>query len=129
MGEFRTRPPSLERVLHDSRFFGILTPMNAVLKVYAKNPDFVGRDIADEFILVPIRQHLRTSNSIYVLNQTGAGFWRLLDGKRPVTEIVRCLSEEFEASEDQLARDLAPLIDDLVGIQAVSEASLANTQS
>ncbi len=96
-------------------------------KIFSPNPDFVGRDIADEFILVPIRQHLRTSNSIYVLNQTGASFWRSLDGKRSVSQVIRMLSEEFETSEAQLAQDLEPLIQDLISIQALSESSFANT--
>ena len=32
--------------------------------VYAKNPDYVQRDVAGECILVPIRRNLTESNSI-----------------------------------------------------------------
>jgi len=40
--------------------------------VYSKNPEIVFRRIADEFILVPIRQKAVDLKSIYTLNETAA---------------------------------------------------------
>ena len=95
--------------------------MNLVDKIYIKNPDFVAREVADEFILVPIRKNLKSSNSIYVLNQTGRTFWCSLDGKKPLSNILRDLSNEFEVTEEQLEKDFLLIMEDLLSIQAIEE--------
>lgn len=92
-------------------------------KIYVKNPDFIARQVADEFILIPVRNHLNSSKHLYVLNPTGATFWRSLDGKQSVSSIVHELSNEFDVTEEQLGKDLAVLIEDLLSIQAVEEVS------
>ena len=95
--------------------------MNLVDKIYAKNPDFVAREVADEFILIPIRKNLKSTNSIYVLNQTGRIFWRSLDGKKSFPDILRDLSNEFEVTQEQLEKDFTLILEDLLSIQAIEE--------
>ena len=70
--------------------FAILRPMN-LTAVYAKNPQYIQRDVAGECILVPIRRNLTESNSIYVLNETGAALWQRIDGTRS----LRTITDEF----------------------------------
>ena len=90
--------------------------------IYAKNTDFVQRDVAGECILVPIRPKLSDVNSLYVLNETGPAVWRRIDGNRSMSEIVAELSAEFDVARDQLERDLESLFDDLLEIRAIEEA-------
>lgn len=65
-------------------------------KVYKKNDSFVFRKIADEYILVPIRQNVGDLESIYTLNEVAARIWELIDGKMKVEGIKEKLIEEFE---------------------------------
>ena len=88
---------------------------------FAKNPDIIGREVAGEYLLIPIRRHLKESNSIYVLNETGASFWRRIDGKQNFGNILSQLAEEYEVSVEQLQNDLASLIEDLITIKAIEE--------
>lgn len=90
--------------------------------IYAKNPDFVQRDVAGECILVPMRRKLSDVSSLYVLNETGAAVWRRIDGTRSTSKIVAELSAEFDVARDQLERDLRSLLDDLLEIRAIEEA-------
>ena len=90
-------------------------------KIYAKNPDFVAREVADEFILVPVRKNLKSSNSLYVLNQTGATFWRSLDGRRSMAEVTQNLFAQFDVTPEQLEKDLRVLLEDLLTIEAIAE--------
>ncbi len=99
--------------------------MNAAT-VYAKNPDYVQRDVAGECILVPIRRNLTDANSIYVLNETGAALWNRIDGKRSVRTIAEEFSQEYDVTEEQLRRDVATLLADLLSIQAIHEVSVAD---
>ena len=79
-------------------------------KIYAKNPDFVHREVAGESILVPIRRQLSDVNSLYVLNETGAAVWRRIDGTRSILAILNELSNEYDVTEAQCAHDLLSFV-------------------
>ena len=46
----------------------------------------MARQIAGEYILVPIRQSAGEVESIYTLNEVGTRIWELLDGQRSLLE-------------------------------------------
>ena len=90
-------------------------------KVYTHSPDFVHRNVAGEFLLIPIRHRLNEVNSLYVLNETGAAFWGLIDGKRSVQEILKDLADDYDVAVEQLEKDFASLIEDLLSIRALHD--------
>ena len=94
--------------------------------VYTKNPDYVQRDVAGECILVPIRRTLTETNSIYVLNETGAAFWNRIDGKQSVRAITDDFFREYDVTVEQLHRDLETLLTDLLSIQAIDVVSVTD---
>ncbi len=81
-----------------------------VEKVYAKNPDVVFRKIADEFILVPVRQKVVDLKSIYTLNETAAFIWELIDGKNSVSCIKSKVAEAFEGENAQFDSDISEIL-------------------
>ncbi|MGH7182041.1 MAG: PqqD family protein [Nitrospiraceae bacterium] len=91
--------------------------------IYSKHPDYVQRDVAGECILVPIRRTLAEANSIYVLNETGAALWNRIDGRRMAQDIATDFCGEYEVEPDQLAKDFASLLDDLLSIRAIEEVT------
>ncbi|MBI5873381.1 MAG: PqqD family protein [Candidatus Omnitrophica bacterium] len=74
--------------------------------IYSKNPDVVFRQIADEFILVPIRQKVVDLKSIYTLNEIAAFIWQQIDGKNDFQAIRQRLLDAFEADPAQATGDL-----------------------
>ncbi|BFU90250.1 MAG: hypothetical protein NTAFB01_14370 [Nitrospira sp.] len=94
--------------------------------VYTKNPDYVQRDVAGECILVPIRRTLTESNSIYVLNETGAALWGRIDGTRSVHTISDEFVREYDVTVEQLHQDFHTLLIDLLSIHAVNEVTVAD---
>ena len=88
-------------------------------KIYIKNPDFVQREIAGEFILIPIKRNLKDANNLFVLNEMGAQVWKRIDGTASVQKISQNLLEEFETSPEILEKDLKTLLTDLESIQAI----------
>jgi hypothetical protein len=93
-------------------------------KVYAHSQDFVHRQVAGEFLLIPIRRHLTEVNALYVLNETGAAFWRRIDGKRSVREILNDLAEDYDVTGERLEKDFDALISDLLDIRAIDEVDV-----
>lgn len=93
--------------------------MNYLDKVYNKSDSIVSRKIADEFILVPIRQNVGDLESIYTLNETGARIWELIDGKIKVEEIKEKLIEEFEVTPEEVEKDIIEHLMQLEEIKAI----------
>ncbi len=101
------------------------SPMNPAV-IYSKNPDYVQRDVAGECILVPIRRTLTESNSIYVLNETGAALWNRIDGARSVQTIADEFVHEYDVSVERLRQDFETLLADLLSIHAIEEVAVAD---
>lgn len=91
-------------------------------KIYARNQDFVQREVAGEFLLIPLQRRLTDTNSLYVLNETAAALWRAFDGQRTLREIMDEFSLAYEVPRERLEQDVATLVDDLLSIHALIEA-------
>ncbi|MGE5196890.1 MAG: PqqD family protein [Deltaproteobacteria bacterium] len=90
-------------------------------KVYAKNPDIVFRQIADEAILVPVKNKVRDLESIYTLNPVAARIWELIDGVRKTDEIRDIIVNEFEVSTEGAEKDLGEFLETLSGTGGIKE--------
>ncbi len=95
--------------------------MDFLEKVHDKSDSIVSRRIADEFILVPIRQNVGDLESIYTLNETAARIWELIDGKIKVGEIKEKMVEEFEVTPEEAEKDLMEHLQQLEEIKAIIE--------
>ncbi len=95
--------------------------MSFLDKVYKKSDSIVFRKIADEFILVPIRQNVGDLESISTLNEVAARIWELIDGKMKVREIKDKIIEEFEVTPQRAQKDLIEYLQQLEGIEAIIE--------
>jgi CTP synthase (UTP-ammonia lyase) len=93
--------------------------MDFLNKVYKKSDTVVYRKIADEFILVPIRQTVGDLESIYTLNEVAARIWELIDGKKKVGEIKEKIVEEFRVTPEEAEKDLLEHLQQLEGIKAI----------
>jgi len=87
--------------------------------VVRKNPNIVRRDIGDETVLVPVLKTNREMNCIYTLNRTAARVWDMFDGKTSLSAIKTKLLHEFDASPEEMDRELANLLKDLDEAKAI----------
>lgn len=93
--------------------------MNFLDKAYKKSDSIVSRKIADEFILVPIRQNVGDLESIYTLNEVGARIWELIDGKMEVREIKEKIVGEFEVTPEKAEKDIILYLQQLEKAKAI----------
>lgn len=90
------------------------------MKQYFKDESMVGRKIADEMILVPVKQNVAEINSIYSLNELGARIWELLDEHAALAAIVSVITREYKVEEKQAEADIHEFLGHLVEIGAIS---------
>ena len=86
---------------------------------YARNPDFIFREIAGEMILVPVRAIDGPKGSVFTLNEVGAAIWNLLDGEKTVRHIMDGIVERFEVGPEQAETDVRDFITRLETVRAV----------
>lgn len=76
-------------------------------------PGFVTRRIAGETIVVPVSSHVGDLDSIYTFNEVGSRVWTLLEQPASVETIAAVLADEYEAPAEQIAADVAELLEAL----------------
>jgi hypothetical protein len=90
--------------------------------VYSKNPDVIFRKIADEFILVPIRQKAVDLKCVYTLNDVAAFIWESIDNARSVPQISDKVVEQFEVDARQAQSDVNEIISQWEALSLVRKA-------
>jgi len=91
-------------------------------KYYEKNDTMVGRQIADEFILVPVKQGVGHLDCMYVLNDVGRRIWELLDnGSTTIEKIATVIVREYEVEIPQAEADTLEFLEQMKEIGAVME--------
>jgi hypothetical protein len=74
---------------------------------------FVTRRIAGETIIVPVSSRVGDLDAIYTLNEVGSRIWGLLESPTSVDDMVAALCQEYDAPPDQIAHDVADLLQEL----------------
>jgi hypothetical protein len=93
---------------------------------YERDPSVVAREIAGEQLLVPIRKQAADMAAIYVLNETGARIWALMDGHRSLSDVSDILAQEYDVQPEMARADVAELVGRLqeLGMLKVVERGL-----
>lgn len=82
--------------------------------VYVPSENVVAREVAGEFIIVPIASGIGDSeDELFSLNETGKAIWDKLYGKRSLRDVVKDLSVDFEGSLEVIERDVVGLVEEL----------------
>ena len=89
--------------------------------VYTRSDDVVFRKIADEFILVPVRQKVVDLKSVYTLNEVGAFIWERVDGNRTVGDVQALVLEAFDADTAAVAADTMEIISQWESLGLISK--------
>lgn len=72
--------------------------------------DFILREIAGEYILVPVGKTALSFNGLITINEVGELIWSMLQEEKSVTEIVNTILDEYEIDEDTALADVNEFI-------------------
>jgi hypothetical protein len=82
---------------------------------YGISEDVVAREIEGELIIVPLVAGIGDlEDELFTLNDTGRAIWNRLDGRCPLQEVVRELSDEYQAEPGQITTDVLGLVGELL---------------
>jgi hypothetical protein len=79
------------------------------------NPNMVFREEADDCALL----FDPDSGSVKVFNPTASAIWKLLDGKRTLSEVIGVLREEFEDMDAKAEEQVLKLVEELYQVGAI----------
>lgn len=88
--------------------------------VLRKNPNMVTRVIDGETILMPIYKTSDEINCIYTLNKVASRIWELIDGKITLPNLKKQILNEFDATSDEVDKEMGGFLKDLKEIRAIS---------
>ena len=94
--------------------------MEILSRRYRKSPDLVFRQIAGEFVLVPIRHDVADLEAVYTLGGAGVRIWELLDGERDGHAILSQIVQEYDVAVDEARADLLQFLGDLEAVQGIA---------
>ncbi len=93
-------------------------------RVCAPSADIVAREIEGEIVIIPLVAGIGDlEDELYTLNETGKAIWKSLDGKKTLGVIAKELASEFDAPIEEIERDVAGLVDELIRRKMLVEVS------
>ena len=69
--------------------------------------ELIKREIAGDFILVPVGKSTLDSNGLFALNELGAFIWDILPDVAAEEEIVSRILDEYDVDRETAAKDVA----------------------
>jgi hypothetical protein len=84
-------------------------------RIYIPSMDIVAREIEGEIVIIPLVSGIGDmEDELYTLNESAREIWKRLDGKKTLGDIAVELISEFEGSPEEIERDVACLVNELV---------------
>lgn len=80
---------------------------------------FMLREVANNFIVVPVGKASEKFRGLITLNSTGAFLWRNLEQETTKEELVKKLLEEYEVDKFQAEKDVNTYIEKLTGADLI----------
>ena len=83
--------------------------------IYSISEDVVSREIEGEILIVPLVSGIGDmEDELFNLNESGKAIWQRLDGQKNLKEVVKELSEEFEAPKEEIEQDVRGFMEELL---------------
>lgn len=82
-------------------------------KIYAIKGTYVIREIAGEYLAVPISNEAGADANIVILNPVSQIIWERLEAGATFDEILEAVTSEFEVSSEEATADIKDFLDGL----------------
>lgn len=90
-------------------------------KKYRVNSDYLLREIAGKYAIIPVGTACQISNAVMVPNDTAAFLWNAFQQPRTISEVVAQALEEYEAAEDTIQNSALNFVHDTLRYALLEE--------
>lgn len=73
----------------------------------------IKRNIAGDYILIPVGKTVLSTTGMFVLNELGAYIWDLLPQINSEEEILEAVLKEYDATTEEARQDISEFLDQL----------------
>ena len=88
---------------------------------YQANPDFLMREIGQDFLLVPVNHTGVFENSMLSLNESCGFLWKFFQTPHTVQEAIEEVKQNFSGDEETIAADVQAFIREYVKFDLLIE--------
>lgn len=85
------------------------------------NANYVLRQIADTWVVLPLGDATLDFNGMMTLNETGSFLWSILEKGCQQTDLVNALLNEYEVTKEQAEVDVEEFLNKLRNIDCLEE--------
>lgn len=78
-----------------------------------RNPDFLLRDVAGTWVIVPVGAAVSAFPGMITVNSTGAYLWELLEQEQTEQFLIQALTDRYEVDEATAGADVAAFLNKL----------------
>ena len=83
--------------------------------------EFIMREIAGEYVLVPIGKRAQTFQGLVTMNEVGALIWEMMEKESDIDQIVSGILDEYEVDEQTVRKDVLDFIGFLKDCQIIED--------
>lgn len=78
------------------------------------NKEFVLREIAGDYIIIPIGATVLEFNGLITVNEVGVTIWNMLQEEVTMDELVQGVLAEYEVEEEVARKDIQEFLGELI---------------
>ena len=95
--------------------------MAAVEAVYLGRSGYVVREVAGEYLLIPVTAQENLPGQMAVMNDTGAFLWEQLREAKTLEQLADAMMSEYDVSREEARADIEEFIKMLMDHQLLAE--------
>lgn len=76
--------------------------------------EFVLREIADDYIIIPTGKTVLDFNGLITVNEVGVSLWEMLQDEVTFEDLVKGILDEYEVEEDVAREDIQKFLNELI---------------
>lgn len=86
-----------------------------------RNPEFVIRQVADRFVIVPVGTAAEKFSGMITINATGKFLWDLLENEKTLESLAQALVKEYEIDMELALKDVKTFLEPILSTGAIVE--------
>lgn len=87
--------------------------MSWLSKIPRKKNNLAWRTIDNEAILIPLENQPKDGEEVYILNESAAAIWELIDGKSCIADLIKKVNSKFAIGHKEIESELKRFFDKL----------------